>query len=53
MNRIPWWAVASATAAPVLLGFGLTLAQSRQPPEYDATRDTISALASYGAETDG
>ena len=28
---------------------GLTLAQSRQPPGYDATRDTISALASYGA----
>jgi hypothetical membrane protein len=49
VKRIPWWAVASATAAPVLLGFGLTLAQSRQPPGYDATRDTISALASYGA----
>ena len=49
MNRIPWWAVASATAAPVLLGVGLTLAQSRQPPGYDPTRDTISALASYGA----
>lgn len=49
MNRIPWWAVASATAAPVLLGVGVTLAQSRQPPGYDPTRDTISALASYGA----
>jgi hypothetical membrane protein len=49
VSRIPWWAVASATAAPVLLGVGLTLAQSRQPPGYDATRDTISALASYGA----
>jgi hypothetical membrane protein len=49
VNRIPWWTVASATAAPVLLGSGLALAQSRQPPGYDATRDTISALASYGA----
>ncbi len=49
VNRIPWWAVASATAAPVLLGVGLTLAQSRQPSGYDPTRDTISALASYGA----
>ncbi len=33
----------------MLLGVGLTLAQSRQPPGYDPTRDTISALASYGA----
>lgn len=49
MNRIPWWAVGSATAAPALLAVGATLAQSRQPPGYDAVRDTISALASYGA----
>jgi hypothetical membrane protein len=49
VTRIPRWAVVSATAAPVLLGFGLALAQSRQPPGYDAIRDTISALASYGA----
>ncbi len=49
MNRIPWWAVGSATAAPVVLGVGLTLAQSRQPSGYDPIRDTISALASHGA----
>jgi hypothetical membrane protein len=49
VKRIPWWAVASATAAPVLFGAGVTLAQSRQPPGYDPMRDTISALASYGA----
>lgn len=49
MDRIPWWALASATAAPVVLGVGLTLAQARQPPGYNPTRDTISALASYGA----
>jgi len=49
VNRIPWWAVASATAAPVVLGGGVTLAQSLQPSGYDPIRDTISALASYGA----
>lgn len=49
MNRIPSWTLASATAAPVVLGVGVTLAQSRQRPGYDPMRDTISALASYGA----
>ncbi len=49
MKRIPWWAVASATAAPIVLGAGLVVAQSRQPPGYSAGRDTISALAAHGA----
>jgi hypothetical membrane protein len=49
VNRIPSWAVASATAAVVLLGVGVTLAGSLQPSRYDPVRDTISALASYGA----
>jgi hypothetical membrane protein len=49
VNSIPGWAVASAAGAPVLLGVGVTLAQSRQPPGYNPTRDTISALASLGA----
>ena len=49
MRRIPWWAVASAGAAPVLLIGGFTLAQTRQPPAYDPIRDTISALAAVGA----
>ena len=49
VKRIPWWAVASATAAPVVFGVGLVLAQSRQPSGYDPIRDTISKLASHGA----
>lgn len=39
----------SATAAPLALVGGWTLAQTRQPPSYDALRDTISALAAEGA----
>jgi hypothetical membrane protein len=46
---IPWWALASAGAAPVFLAGGLALAQSRQPPGYNPVRDTISALAATGA----
>ncbi len=49
MNRIPWWALVSAGAAPVLLAGGLTLAEARQPSGYNAVRDTISALAANGA----
>ena len=49
VKRIPWWTVASATAAPVVLGGGLVLAQMRQPPGYSAVKDTISALAAQGA----
>jgi hypothetical membrane protein len=49
VKRIPWWTVASAGAAPVVLGGGLVLAQLRQPPGYNAVRDTISALAARGA----
>jgi hypothetical membrane protein len=48
-RRIPQWAVASAGAAPVLLGAGLVLAEARQPPGYSAIRDTMSALAGLGA----
>lgn len=43
------WAVASAGAAPVILGTGLAVAQARQPRTYDPIRDTISALAAHGA----
>jgi hypothetical membrane protein len=49
LKPVPWWAVASAGAAPVVLGGGLALAQARQPPNYDPVRDTISALAAHGA----
>ena len=49
MERIPWWAQVSSTAAPVLLIGGWTLAASLQPPGYDPLRDTLSALAAHGA----
>ncbi|HVA04938.1 MAG TPA: DUF998 domain-containing protein [Acidimicrobiales bacterium] len=49
MRRIPWWALASAGAAPVLLIGGFALAEARQPSSYDPIRDTISALAALGA----
>jgi len=39
VRPIPPWAVVSATAAPVLLGAGLALAQWRQPPGYDPVRE--------------
>jgi hypothetical membrane protein len=42
-------ALVSASLAPVLLIGGWTLAAQRQPAGYDATRDTISALAGLGA----
>lgn len=46
---VPWWAVASAGAAPVVLTGGWTLAAGRQRAGYDSIRDTISALAAQGA----
>jgi hypothetical membrane protein len=49
VTRIPWWSLVSAAAGPVLLIGGWTLAESRQPPDYDPVRDTISALAAQGA----
>ena len=48
-TRIPWWSLVSAAAGPVLLVGGWTLAESRQPSNYDPVRDTISALAAQGA----
>jgi hypothetical membrane protein len=49
MKAIPWWAVAAAGAAPVLLIGGYFLAGALQPPSYDPLRDTISELAEQGA----
>lgn len=43
-------ALVSAALAPVALIGGWTLAATRQPEAYDATRDTISALAAVGAD---
>jgi hypothetical membrane protein len=49
MREIPWWAVLSATLAPVLLIGGWTVAAARQGPGFSSVRDTISALAGRGA----
>lgn len=43
-NVVPWWAVASAITAPVAMIGGWTLAAAQQP-SFDATTETISALA--------
>jgi hypothetical membrane protein len=42
-------ALVSAPLAPVALIGGWTVAATRQPAAYDATQDTISALAAHGA----
>jgi hypothetical membrane protein len=49
VKRIPWWALASSGAAPVLLASGLAIAEALQPQGYSPVRDTISALAARGA----
>jgi hypothetical membrane protein len=46
MRKITW---VSATVAPIALIGGWSLAATRQPVTYDATGDTISALAAHGA----
>ncbi len=48
-ERVPWWGLVSAAAAPVLLIGGWTAAAARQPEPFDSVADTISALAAYGA----
>lgn len=50
MKAIPWWAVAAATAAPVLLIGGFLVATAVQPASYNPVRDTISDLAGQGAK---
>lgn len=49
MRSVPWWAKVSATAAPVLLIGGWTVAAARQPGGFDQVAQTISALAARGA----
>lgn len=49
MKAIPWWAVAAASAGPVLLIGGFFVAAAIQPASYDPVRDTISELAERGA----
>ncbi len=45
MRRVPWWAVVSSLAAPVLLIGGWTLAAAVQPAPFDGVVRTISELA--------
>lgn len=49
VSRVRVSALVSATAAPILLIGGWSLAAAAQPSAFDSTRDTISALASAGA----
>jgi len=49
VKPIPWWALAAAGAAPVLLIGGFLLATAIQSSSYDPVRDTISELAEQGA----
>lgn len=51
-DRPPVWALVSSALAPVGMIGGWTVAAARQPASFDATRDTISALAT-GAATSG
>jgi hypothetical protein len=46
MSLIPWWALLSSGAAPVLLIGGWSAATVLQPTNYDPVTETISALAS-------
>src|SRR5688500_11488963 len=50
LERVPWWGLVSAAAAPVLLIGGWTVAARGQPAGFDSTSDTISALAALGAQ---
>lgn len=43
------WVLPAAAAGPLALIGGWTIAARRQPNEFDAVRDTISALAAQGA----
>jgi hypothetical membrane protein len=45
MPRVPWWGLASAVAAPVLLIGGWTVSARVQPVAFDAVVHTISELA--------
>jgi hypothetical membrane protein len=49
VRDVPWWGVASAVAAPVLMVAGWTAAAGLQPRPVDAVAETVSALAAVGA----
>jgi hypothetical protein len=49
--RVPWWAVLSSAAAPVLLIGGWTVAAARQRAGFDPVAASISALAAVDADS--
>jgi hypothetical membrane protein len=49
VRGVPWWGLVSATASPVLLIGGWTVAAGLQPPGFSPMADTVSALAAIGA----
>lgn len=51
MGRVPWWAVLSSSAAPVVLISGWTVAAGRQRAGFDPVRESISALAAADADS--
>jgi Protein of unknown function (DUF998) len=48
VRSVPWWGVASAAAAPVLMVTGWTVAGGLQP-SFDPVSGTVSSLAAPGA----
>jgi hypothetical membrane protein len=48
VRDVPWWGLASAAAAPVLMVGGWTTAAALQP-HFDQVADTVSSLAAPGA----
>jgi hypothetical protein len=46
---VPWWGVASAAAAPVLMVAGWSVAAGLQPRSFDPVAQTVSMLAAPGA----
>jgi hypothetical membrane protein len=48
VRDVPWWGLASAAAAPVLMVGGWTAAAALQP-HFDQVADTVSSLAAPGA----
>ena len=48
-QRVPWWGLLSAAAAPAILIGGWTVAAALQPASYSQVTGTISALAGHGA----
>jgi hypothetical membrane protein len=47
--NVPWWGVASALSAPVLLVAGWTVAARLQPAPFDPVSQTVSDLMEVGA----